>query len=914
MCWLKVNSLKRFIALCIRHQAFTLGQEEEEVRVFWQAAHQKVLLDELWLRELLSSAHPEVLAPANWATTDSGPASSLRTAPIVSAPAAAFPRIDWIGALDVRTFTGREVELAELSRWILQEQCRLVAILGMGGIGKSSLASMLGHQLAGHFEVVLWRSVRDAPSCEELLADCISFCSQTPPAEFPASLERRIDQLVARLRARRCLLVLDNLETLLEEGNLEGNYRAGYAGYGRLIQRLAEAAHQSCVLITSREKPKEIGPLEGSRSPVRSLRLPGLDENVARALLSDKDLVGEEDAWQQLIANYTGNPLALKIVAQTIVDLFGGDIAQFLQSGELVFNGIRAVLHQQVGRLTPVEQVLLTWLAVAREWISLDALLQFAIPRVVRARALEALETLQRRSLLERGQQAIFTLQSVVMEYVTDALIQQITTEVITGEVDQLCRYALSQAQAKDYVREIQLRLLVRPFLERLRAELGRDTLVEERLLHLLNQLRTRDSTTQGYGPANVMSLLKELRGDLRGLDLSGLVIRGAYLQGVEMQDATLARAHLHEVAWTSAFDAVISVAVSPDGRDFAAGSNSGEVRVWRERGRTPHLALRAHTDRVGTVAFSPDGQILATASWDGTIKLWDLEHSAAMWTLGGHDMAVTSIVFSPGGRLLASSSYDGTVRIWDVQNRTSLRILQAHSGPLLTLAWSLDGRWLASGGFDHTIRLWDAEQGTLVHELHGHRGYVSGCAFAPGATLLGSSSFDQTVKLWEVKTGACLQTFAGHIGAVSAVAWSPDGRTLASCGYDTTIRLWDQESGQCRSILKGHSGLVLSLAFTPGGEMLLSGSHDRTLRVWEKGERAVSAYHAGVCHFALRCGLESRWELPGGRKQRCQPDHVDTCPPDRVLARQNTSANPAGPYAVRQRCSLESGWKPACQ
>jgi len=221
---------------------------------------------------------------------------------------------------------------------------------------------MLGQQLAGNFEVVLWRSVRDAPSCEELLADCITFCSETPPAEFPASLERRIDQLVTRLQVQRCLLVLDNLETLLAEGNLEGNYRAGYAGYGRLIQHLAETAHQSCILITSREKPKEIGPLEGSRSPVRSLRLSGLDETVARALLSDKDLVGEEDAWQQLIATYAGNPLALKIVAQTIVDLFGGDIAHFLQSGDLVFNGIRAVLHQQVGRLTPLEQVLLTWL------------------------------------------------------------------------------------------------------------------------------------------------------------------------------------------------------------------------------------------------------------------------------------------------------------------------------------------------------------------------------------------------------------------------------------------------------------------------------------------------------------------------------------------------------------------------
>jgi hypothetical protein len=84
---------------------------------------------------------------------------------------------------------------------------------------------------------VLWRSLRDAPSCEELVADCITFFSETPPTEFPTSLEQRITQLVARLQASRCLLVLDNLETLLSSGDREGSYLPGYEGYGRLIGR-----------------------------------------------------------------------------------------------------------------------------------------------------------------------------------------------------------------------------------------------------------------------------------------------------------------------------------------------------------------------------------------------------------------------------------------------------------------------------------------------------------------------------------------------------------------------------------------------------------------------------------------------------------------------------------------------------
>src|SRR5947209_6210772 len=761
----------------------------------------------------------------------------------------------------------------------------MVTLLGIGGVGKSTLASYLGQHLAPQFEAVLWRSVRDAPPCEDLVADCITFFSETPPATFPASLEQRITQLLARLQAHRCLLVLDNLETLLASGDRKGNYLPGYEGYGRLIGRLAESAHQSCVLLTSREKPKEIGPLEGGRSPVRSLRLEGVDEQAAQALLIDKGLSGTPAAWQRLVASYAGNPLALKIVAQAISDLFNGDLDRFLHEGELIFNGIRPVLRQQMGRLSPLEHLLLTWLAVLREWTSLDTLAQVLLPRVLRAQMLEALEALRRRSLLERGQQATFSLQSVVMEYLSDALGERLVEEIVLGDPQQVRRVALEQAQAKDYVRQTQMRLLVHPLVERLRSELGADGLVEAHLLRLLKQFRAEDATTQGYGPANVISLLKALRGHLRSLDLSRLSIRGAYLQGVEMQDATFAGAMLHEVAFTEAFDAVLSVAVSPDERYVVAGSNSGQVRVWREEGRVAHLTIRGHSDRVGAIAFSPDGQTLATASWDGTVRLWDLGSGATIWTLRDHNVPVTSIAMSPNGKLI-SGSYDGAMHFWDLRTGTKLSRLQTGGGWILTIAWSTDGRVLASGGMDSVIRLWDGEQGTLLQELHGHRGQINKLAFAPDATLLASGSSDQAVKLWEVETGACRTTLEGHTGMVTGLAWAPDGSTLASASYDTTIRLWDSQSWQCRHILQGHRDAVMSLAFLPTGERLLSGSLDRTLRTWDvtSGQHVRTMQGYALALSSLSWSPDGRFLVSGSSEGTLTLWEVIAQTPVRVL------------------------------
>lgn len=756
--------------------------------------------------------------------------------------------VDMGEAPHVDHFYGRVDELATLQRWIVDEHCHLVSIIGIGGIGKTSLVAKLIDQNPHVFRAIFWRSLLNAPPIERILQECLQFLIQMQGIEVPQGTEEQIRLLVAQLRERRCLLILDNAEAILKSGSSTAEYKNGYEEYGKLVRLLGETRHQSCLVMTSREQLREIALLEGEKTSVHTYRLQGLKIDDARIILEGRGLVGERDSWKVLVERFSGNPLMLTLISPKIRESYHGLVSQYLMDFSDVplneYPDVRALLDDQFERLSSLEQHVFYWLAIEREAVTLQDLRGNFVQPVSKINMLTAIEALQRRSWIEQSGSRSFTLQPAMMEAVTDRFNEIVVQEIIEDSPKLFASHALIKAQAKNYIRESQFQLILNIIVQRLSSKLDRKKL-EKRFRQRLAVLRRFPEQLNSYEAGNILNLLVQAGSDLRGYDFSRLTVRQAYLPQVELPEVNFAYANLATSVFTDTFGSVHTVALGPHGDLLAAGTGVGEIRLWYAATGLPLRTLRGHTGWVCSLAFSSDGKILASASDDQTVRLWELSSGQCLSILHGHSDWVRSVAFSPDGKILASGSMDQMVRLWEINSSQCLTILQGHANPVRSVTFSPDGKMLASGSDDQTIRLWEISSGQCLNILQGFASEVFSVAFSPDGKTLVSGSMDQAVRLWDLGSGQCLSALQGHGHCVCSLAFSPDGRILASGSVDQTVRLWDLGNGQCLHILHGHTNEVRSVAFSPDGKTLASGSVDQTVRLWE--------VERGWCLYALQ-------------------------------------------------------------
>jgi WD40 repeat protein len=264
--------------------------------------------------------------------------------------------------------------------------------------------------------------------------------------------------------------------------------------------------------------------------------------------------------------------------------------------------------------------------------------------------------------------------------------------------------------------------------------------------------------------------------------------------------------------------------------------------------------------------AVSPDGRVFALGSQSGRVRLLDLRSGEVRSLRGRHDGGVQTMAFTPDARRLVSAG-NGQVVVWDVTRGAIAELLAGHSGSIWGLDLSSDGRTALTAAWDGRAIVWDLAGDRRVDRRFSVRGYrdsldvwfvvdvARGVAVSPDSRTLAVTHIDGTVELLDTATLKRRRAFRAIRGFAGSVSFSPDGRLLAVAGAAGRVTLWDARTGAAAGELRGLRADSQALAFSPGGGLLAAaeaGFQPPRMRIWDVRRRALTRFEPSINASAI--------------------------------------------------------------
>ncbi|MDT9233078.1 MULTISPECIES: NB-ARC domain-containing protein [Limnospira] len=308
-------------------------------------------------------------------------------------------------------FGDRTDEIDTLSRWLIDESIPLISVVGIAGIGKTTLVKKLVDRHKDNFEVVSWKNLKLSPHLTPIANDILTkFNKESSPKDY------QIHDLINLLIQQKCLLILDDLQELFISGKLAGQYQKPYKNYSQFLRTIAQIEHKSSIIVISQEQSQEmLLSLNNDLYPIKSLTLSGLNSvDILESLqLSDRE------SWSNLIEIYEGHPVYLEDICYLIRNMFCGKVSEFLAEDTPV---ITELMSSQLGevfeRLSSMEKAIALQLSQVDRPLSRSQLTEKL--SLSSTEIIKGLQSLQRRCLLKTMENGtmMFRLSPVFKQYI----------------------------------------------------------------------------------------------------------------------------------------------------------------------------------------------------------------------------------------------------------------------------------------------------------------------------------------------------------------------------------------------------------------------------------------------------------------------------------------------------------------